>query len=65
MASPTAPSPERASSPTGLATFDPACFALVMATGIVSIACQQLGYGILAATLFHLNIVCYVVLCGP
>jgi tellurite resistance protein TehA-like permease len=39
-----------------IATLHPAYFALVMATGIVSIACQLFGYVLLARTLFALNI---------
>jgi tellurite resistance protein TehA-like permease len=40
----------------------PANFALVMATGIVSIACQLLGLQAIAAPLVWLNIGCYVAL---
>ncbi len=40
----------------------PAYFALVMATGIVSIACQLLGYTLLARGLFYLNVPAYAAL---
>ena len=45
-----------------IATLNPSYFALVMATGIVSIACQLLGLHRLALPLFWLNIAAYVVL---
>jgi tellurite resistance protein TehA-like permease len=45
-----------------LATMHPAYFAMVMATGIVSIAALLLGYRWIAVPLFVLNIVFYVVL---
>jgi tellurite resistance protein TehA-like permease len=41
----------------------PASFAMVMATGIVSIATELLGYGFVAGTLFAINIVLFTVLC--
>jgi tellurite resistance protein TehA-like permease len=41
----------------GLAAMHPAYFALVMATGIVSIACHLVGLGLAARALFALNIV--------
>ena len=44
------------------ATMHPASFALVMATGIVSIACQLLGWRWLAAPLFWANVLFYGVL---
>jgi tellurite resistance protein TehA-like permease len=47
-----------------LATMHPASFAMVMATGIVSIACLLLGPDWLAATLFWLNLASYVALWG-
>jgi len=47
--------PERA----GLRTLHPAYFAMVMATGIVSIACQLAGPRALAAPLAWLNVVFY------
>jgi tellurite resistance protein TehA-like permease len=43
-----------------LATLHPAYFALVMATGIVSIACQLFGHALLARALFALNAVFFV-----
>ena len=46
----------------GLAAMHPASFALVMATGIVSIACQLLGLRAIAAPLLWVNVVAYVVL---
>ncbi len=42
----------------------PSYFAMVMATGIVSIACFLLGMTLIAMILFWLNIFTYVVLCG-
>jgi tellurite resistance protein TehA-like permease len=48
--------------PTALATMHPASFALVMATGIVSIACQLLALPWLAEPLFWLNGAFYAVL---
>jgi tellurite resistance protein TehA-like permease len=50
--------------PTALATMHPASFALVMATGIVSIASQLLSLPWLAMPLFWANIVFYVTLWG-
>ncbi|MBI3166824.1 MAG: tellurite resistance/C4-dicarboxylate transporter family protein [Chloroflexi bacterium] len=44
------------------AELHPAYFALVMATGIVSIACHLLGMDFLALPLFYLNQFCYAVL---
>ena len=46
----------------GIKTFHPGYFALVMATGIISIACQQLEYEWLANFLFILNNVQYFIL---
>ncbi|MEO7114905.1 MAG: tellurite resistance/C4-dicarboxylate transporter family protein [Caldimonas sp.] len=46
----------------GLADLSPAYFGLVMATGIVSLAAQMLGWPTLARALFGLNIVAYVAL---
>jgi tellurite resistance protein TehA-like permease len=43
-------------------TFPPAYFAMVMATGIVSMASHLLGYDLLARALFALNVVAFVVL---
>jgi len=48
--------------PQGLAELSPACFGMVMATGIVSIACHLLGKPNLAQALFLLNIAAYGVL---
>lgn len=45
-----------------LRDFPPAYFAMVMATGIVSIACHFLGYELLAFPLFYLNILLYCIL---
>ncbi len=45
-------------------TLPPGCFAMVMATGIVSIACHLLGYGRAAEFLFRLNVLFYVALWG-
>jgi tellurite resistance protein TehA-like permease len=42
-----------------LAEMNPAYFALVMATGIVSLAAQLVGYGTIAWALFALNLVFY------
>ncbi|HEY3579078.1 MAG TPA: hypothetical protein VGK82_00975, partial [Pyrinomonadaceae bacterium] len=41
----------------------PGYFALVMATGIISVACFLLGMKTLALVLLVINIVAYVVLC--
>jgi len=46
----------------GLATLAPAYFGLVMATGIVSIGCNLLGWPGLARALFAFNLLAYVVL---
>jgi tellurite resistance protein TehA-like permease len=46
----------------GLATLHPAYFALVMATGIVSIACRLTGWMSLAAALLAANVVFFVTL---
>jgi tellurite resistance protein TehA-like permease len=45
-----------------VATMHPASFALVMATGIVSIACHLLGLSWLAGPMLWLNVLFYVVL---
>jgi tellurite resistance protein TehA-like permease len=47
---------------TGLAELSPACFGMVMATGIVSLAAQRLAMPRLAQVLFQLNIFSYAVL---
>ena len=44
-----------------IATLFPGSFALVMATGIVSIAAQQQGFEAVADVLFGLNVAFYVV----
>jgi hypothetical protein len=46
----------------GLAGMHPAYFALVMATGIVSIACELLGLQPIATALFALNLGFYPLL---
>lgn len=46
-------------SPDGLEKLHPAYFALVMATGIVSLAAYLLGFTTIAGTLFAFNIVAY------
>jgi tellurite resistance protein TehA-like permease len=46
----------------GLAGLSPATFGMVMATGIVSLACHGLGMPRVARALFQLNVVVYVVL---
>lgn len=51
-----------AGKPAGLAVFFPGYFALVMATGIVSLAAYRHGMPSLAQALFWLNIVAYLVL---
>ena len=43
----------------GLAGMHPAYFALVMATGIVSLACHLTGWSLLAEALFYLNLAFY------
>jgi len=53
----TAPSPPEPAG--GLAGMPPAYFALVMATGIVSLACELLGMHAIAALLFVLNLAFY------
>jgi tellurite resistance protein TehA-like permease len=45
--------------PAGLAGMHPAYFALVMATGIVSLACELTGLHVLALALFVLNLAFY------
>jgi tellurite resistance protein TehA-like permease len=54
--------PPSAAATTGLATLHPAYFAMVMATGIVSIASYLMGMTYIARALFGLNIAFYVVL---
>ena len=48
----------------GLAELSPSNFGMVMATGIISLAAQDLGLGPLARALFHLNLGFYLVLCA-
>ena len=45
-----------------IAALPPAYFAMVMSTGIVSIACHLLGFWFLAVSLFWLNLVLYLIL---
>jgi tellurite resistance protein TehA-like permease len=45
-----------------IAGMHPAYFALVMSTGIVSLACYLLGFGLLAVLLFWLNVCFYLIL---
>lgn len=46
----------------GIADLSPAYFALVMATGIVSIAAHRAGMALIAVALFRLNLVVYLAL---
>lgn len=46
----------------GIATLHPASFAMVMATGIVSIACELLGWPSVAAALLWINVALYATL---
>ncbi|MDC8001500.1 tellurite resistance/C4-dicarboxylate transporter family protein [Aequorivita todarodis] len=48
----------------GIAALSPDYFALVMATGIVSLAVHIFDYPVIAQILFYLNIVAYLVLCA-
>ena len=50
--------------PSALAGLSPACFALVMATGIVSLAARLQGMAAVAWGLFGLNVAAWLVLCG-
>ncbi len=54
--------PQRPPAASGLETLHPSYFALVMATGIVSIACQLLGLAPIARALLALNAFFFVVL---
>lgn len=47
----------------GVKNFHPVYFALVMATGIVSIAFEAMGFPVIARALFVLNLVFYPLLC--
>jgi tellurite resistance protein TehA-like permease len=49
--------------PEGIASLSPAYFAMVMATGIVSIAADLFALLWFATLLFYINIVAYIVLC--
>ena len=53
-----------ASTPSALAGLSPACFAMVMATGIVSLGARLHGMAWVAWTLFALNIGAWLVFCG-
>ncbi|MEZ6093449.1 MAG: tellurite resistance/C4-dicarboxylate transporter family protein [Pirellulaceae bacterium] len=48
----------------GIASLHPSYFALVMATGIVSIACHFQGFTFIAKAMFWLNVVAFAVLAG-
>ena len=50
---------QTAPAPGGLAGMHPAYFALVMATGIVSLACHVTGWDLIARGLFYLNLAFY------
>ena len=54
--------PPAAQASGGLAAMHPAMFALVMATGIVSLGCELVGWHALAVALFVLNLAFYGVL---
>ena len=59
--------PDALRAPTGpvgtwLATLDPGYFALVMATGIVSISCRLLGYPVIAEVLLIATVIGFLVL---
>jgi tellurite resistance protein TehA-like permease len=54
---------EAASPPSALAGLSPACFAMVMATGIVSLAARVQGFALIAWALFVLNIAAWLVFC--
>ena len=54
--------PQPPGAPGSLAELSPAYFALVMATGIVSLASQQMGLHSIAVALFGLNVVAWLVL---
>lgn len=60
----TTPPPGRAPAPGAIAALHPAYFALVMATGIVSLACKLMGLGRVASGLFVSNLVFYPALCA-
>jgi len=56
--------PETAPPPSALAGLSPACFAMVMATGIVSLAARAQGFASIASALFVLNIAAWLVFCA-
>jgi tellurite resistance protein TehA-like permease len=58
------PAPPVGRRPTWLASLHPAYFALVMATGIVSVAAHLSGFEVIAQALFWVNAAAYVVLWG-
>jgi tellurite resistance protein TehA-like permease len=64
MGASAAPSDPPAAAPGGLAGLHPAYFALVMATGIVSLASHILGFRFIARALFAVNLVAYPTLWG-
>jgi tellurite resistance protein TehA-like permease len=47
----------------GIKNFHPAYFAMVMATGIVSVAFEAMVFPVIANALFVLNLIFYIVLC--
>jgi tellurite resistance protein TehA-like permease len=57
-------SPARAAKPSFVEDFFPGYFALVMATGIVSLAAHFEGFPVLPDMLLWLNVIFYVVLWG-
>ncbi|PTR02114.1 tellurite resistance protein TehA-like permease [Nitrosomonas nitrosa] len=48
----------------GIRDFHPAYFAMIMATGIVSIAFEAIGFPAIAKTLFGINLLFYPAFCG-
>ena len=56
--------PPQTSPKSGLANLHPAYFAMVMATGIVSVASHLLGFLVIGKTLFWLNLLFYPALVG-
>jgi tellurite resistance protein TehA-like permease len=58
----TTPEPKPAARPGAVASLHPAYFALVMATGILAVACQLLGIPTIPRVLFGINVVAYVLL---
>lgn len=47
----------------GIADLSPSYFAMVMATGIVSVAAHLYNYTLLSRSLFYINIIAYIVIC--